>query len=69
MKYEQHVKIFKNHLINLNRLNDKIKTEGLGDLILLKNLIENSLKDFSKKEIKSIEKDLQHNYKWSVIND
>ena len=69
MKHEQHVKIFKNHLINLNRLNDKIKTEGLGDLILLKNLIENSLKDFSKKEIKSIEKDLQHNYEWSVIND
>lgn len=66
MKNAQHIKIFKNHLRNLNRLNDKIKTERLGDLILLKNLIENSLKDFSKKEIKSIEKDLQHNYKWRV---
>ena len=66
MKNEQHIKIFRNHLRNLNRLNDKIKTERLGDLILLKNLIENSLKDFSKKEIKSIQKDLQHNYKWRV---
>jgi len=45
MKNEQHIKIFRNHLRNLNRLNDKIKTERLGDLILLKNLIENSLKD------------------------
>ena len=66
MKNEQHIKIFRNHLRNLNRLNDKIKTERLGDLILLKNLIENSLQDFLKKEIKSIEKDLQHNYKWRV---
>ena len=66
MKNEQHIKIFRNHLRNLNRLNDKIKTEGLGDLILLKNLIENSLQGFPKKEIKSIEKDLQHNYKWRV---
>ena len=66
MKNEQHIKIFRNHLRNLNRLNDKIKTERLGDLILLKNLIENSLQGFPKKEIKSIEKDLQHNYKWRV---
>jgi len=55
-------RIFKNHLINLNRLNDKIKNEGLKDLLILKNLIEINLEDFSKNEIKIMKKDLKYNY-------
>ena len=43
--------IFKEHLKNLNRLNSKIKTEELKDLILLKNLIQNTIQGYSKKDI------------------
>ena len=62
MKNEQHIKIFRNHLRNLNRLNDKIKTEGLKDLLILKNLIDINLEGFSKNEIKIMKKDLKYNY-------
>lgn len=62
MKNEQHIKIFRNHLRNLNRLNDKIKTEGLKDLLILKNLIEINLEGFPKNEIRLMKKDLKHNY-------
>ena len=55
-------RIFRNHLRNLNRLNDKIKTEGLKDLLILKNLIEINLEGFSKNEIRIMKKDLKHNY-------
>tara|TARA_R100001510_G_scaffold54454_1_gene57179 strand:+ start:773 stop:1012 length:240 start_codon:yes stop_codon:yes gene_type:complete len=55
-------RIFKNHLINLNRLNDKIKHEGLKDLLILKNLIEINLEGFSKNEIRLMKKDLKYNY-------
>ena len=55
-------RIFKNHLINLNRLNDKIKNEGLKDLLILKNLIDISLEGFSKNEIRLMKKDLKYNY-------
>ena len=55
-------RIFRNHLINLNRLNDKIKTEGLKDLLILKNLIEINLEGFPKNEIRIMKKDLKHNY-------
>ena len=50
------------HLRNLNRLNDKIKNEGLKDLLILKNLIEINLEGFSKNEIRIMKKDLKHNY-------
>ena len=43
--------IFKEHLKNLNRLNSKIKTEELKDLILLENLIQNTIQGYSKKDI------------------
>tara|TARA_R100001086_G_C11806053_1_gene250146 strand:- start:421 stop:666 length:246 start_codon:yes stop_codon:yes gene_type:complete len=43
--------IFKEHLKNLNRLNSKIKNEELKDLILLKNLIQNIIQGYSKKDI------------------
>ncbi len=55
-------RIFRNHLRNLNRLNDKIKTEGLKDLLILKNLIDINLEGFSKNEIKIMKKDLKYNY-------
>ena len=55
-------RIFKNHLINLNRLNDKIKNEGLKDLLILKNLIDINLEGFSKNEIRLMKKDLKYNY-------
>ena len=55
-------RIFKNHLINLNRLNDKIKNEGLKDLLILKNLIDINLESFSKNEIRLMKKDLKYNY-------
>ena len=55
-------RIFRNHLRNLNRLNDKIKTEGLKDLLILKNLIEINLEGFSKNEVRLMKKDLKHNY-------
>lgn len=55
-------RIFRNHLRNLNRLNDKIKTEGLKDLLILKNLIEINLEGFPKNEIRIMKKDLKHNY-------
>lgn len=61
-KKELEKRIFKNHLINLNRLNDKIKNEGLKDLLILKNLIEINLEGFSKNEIRIMKKDLKHNY-------
>ena len=55
-------RIFRNHLRNLNRLNDKIKNEGLKDLLILKNLIEINLEGFPKNEIRIMKKDLKHNY-------
>ena len=55
-------RIFRNHLRNLNRLNDKIKTEGLKDLLILKNLIEINLEGFSKNEVRLMKKDLKYNY-------
>lgn len=55
-------RIFQNHLINLNRLNDKIKNEGLKDLLILKNLIDINLESFSKNEIRLMKKDLKYNY-------
>lgn len=61
-KKELEKRIFKNHLINLNRLNDKIKTEGLKDLLILKNLIDINLEGFSKNEIRLMKKDLKYNY-------
>tara|TARA_R100000278_G_scaffold367_1_gene831 strand:- start:464 stop:712 length:249 start_codon:yes stop_codon:yes gene_type:complete len=61
-KNEQHVQIFKNHLKNINRLNDKIKNENLRDLILLKNLIKNSLEDFPKRQIENVEKNFMSYY-------
>ena len=55
-------RIIKNHLINLNRLKDKIKNEGLKDLLILKNLIDINLEGFSKNEIRLMKKDLKYNY-------
>ena len=55
-------RIFKNHLINLNRLDDKIKNEGLKDLLILKNLIDINIERFPRNEIRLMKKDLKYNY-------
>jgi len=49
-------RIFKNHLINLNRLDDKIKNEGLKDLLILKNLIDINIERFPRNEIRLMKK-------------